>query len=583
MTFGRMLKSVPVRVLAPLILTAALAACATAPGASLRGPQTGSLDAPDDDASVYGLYLAGEAALDDGHTGLASGYLSEASRRAPDAAGLRQRAFAAALLSGQIDQAASLAPTPADVDAGTYALGQLTRAVDEMSHGQNQAAYNRLSTASMGAHWAAAELLRPWAAAAAGNWAAAVKPMAAGQERAIEAFGQLNNAMLLERAGKFDLAEAAFAGQAGRSGVFTLAYGAFLERRGRKLEAQALYDRALAKDPTDPAFVAAHARVAAGRPAPPAPSLRSGAAQALVDPAALLLAQKQSDAGLAYLRLALALDPDFSEAWVLMGDAMEAQHDGAGARAAYARVAPGSPEYTTAQGRLALDLQEDGQKEAALQTARTLAHSRADDPHTLLVLADLYRDDDRYSEAIQTLDQLMTQVGPSVSADWRLYFQRGALLERDGKWADAQIDLQHSLALKPDDPEVLNYLGFAWADRGERLDQALHLLQRANTLSPDSGAFVDSLGWAHYRLGQYHQAVDELEHAASLDPADPDINSHLGDAYWRSGRKLEAEYQWRRVLTLQPDAPTRTAIQAKLASGLPPAVSGPVEAGSRTP
>ncbi len=584
MTSGRMATPVPARLLATLLLPLALGACATAP--QLRGPVTGMAEPPADDSSVYGLYLAGEAALDDGAPAAAAGFFGEASRRAPETAELKQHAFAAALLAGDVERAAALAPPPAAAGAApssvsAYALGQLTLAVVELARGQNHAAYQRLSASSMGEHWAAAALLQPWAAAADRNWTAAISQPVGGTDRAVEAFGQLNHALLLEHAGKLDRAEEAFASQAGRSGVFALAYGGYLERHGRRLDALALYQKGLAKDPTDPAFSAARARAAVGGPPPPAPSLRTGAAESLVGPAALLLAQKQPDAGLAYLRLALTLDPDLSEAWVLVGDALEAQHDISGARAAYARVTPSSPEYTTAQGRLALDLQEDDQKPQALSTAQALAGARPDDPHTGLVLADLYRDDDRFPEAVQTLDRLIAQVSPATAADWRLYYLRGAAYEREGRWAQAQTDLQHALSLKPDDPEVMNYLGFAWADRGEHLDQALPMLEKANALTPDSGAFVDSLGWAHYRLGQYPQAVIELEHAASLEPADPDINTHLGDAYWRVGRRLEAQYQWRRVLTLEPDATTRSAIDDRLAHGLP---AGPVlAAGSVRP
>ncbi len=576
MTFGRMPKPVPARLLATLILPLALGACATAP--QLRGPVTGTATTPANDSSVYGLYLAGEAALDDGAPAAAAGFFGEASRRAPEKAELKQHAFAAALLAGDVERAAALAPQPvaagsAPSSVSAYALGQLTLAVVELAHGQNHAAHQRLAASSMGEHWAAASLLQPWAAAADGNWSAAIVQPLGGQDRAVEAFGQLNHAMLLESAGKLDRAEEAFASQAGRSGVFALAYGAYLERHGRRIDALALYQKGLAKDPTDPAFTAARARAASKGAPPPAPSLRTGAAESLVGPAALLLAQKQPDAGLAYLRLALTLDPELSEAWVLVGDALEAQHDIPGARAAYAHVKSSSPEYTTAQGRLALDLQEADQKAQALSTAQALASARPDDPHTSLVLADLYRDDDRFPEAVKTLDKLIAQVGPATTADWRLYYLRGAAYEREGRWGEAEADLQHALTLKPDDPEVMNYLGFAWADRGEHLAQALPMLERANALAPDSGAFVDSLGWAHYRLGQYPQAVLELEHAASLDPADPDINTHLGDAYWHVGRKLEAQYQWRRVLTLEPDATARAAIEDRLAHGLP---AGPV-------
>ena len=576
MTFGRMSPSVLTRVLVAVALSGALAACASAPPPQLRGPQTGELEPLADDVSPYGLYLAGEAALDDGAPGVAAGFLGEAVRRAPDTAVLKERAFAAALLAGEVSRAAELAPSikgapsTGTAQSGVFALGQLTRAVVAISNDEDQAAVQLLSPAAMGEHWAAAALLRPWAAAGAGDKAASIATTDSGQDRAVEAFSQLNHARLLERAGKLDGAEEAFASQADRSGVFTLAYGGFLERHGKKTQALAVYDKALTKDPTDPAFGAARARIVSGGRPPEAPSIRTGAAEALIGPAALLLAQKQPEAGLAYLRLALWLDPDLSEGWVLAGDSLESQHDLASARAAYARVTPSSPEYVTAQGRLALDLQEDDQKDQALATAQALAAARPSDPHALLVLADLYRDDERYPEAVQTLDKLMGEVGPTTQADWRLNYLRGAALEREGKWPDAESDLQKALAEKPDDPEVLNYLGFAWADRGEHLTEALRLLQKANALEPDSGALVDSLGWAHYRLGQYPLAVRELERASSLDPSDPDINTHLGDAYWRTGRTLEARYQWNRVLTLDPDAPTRTAIETRLARGLPP-------------
>ena len=553
------------RVLAAVTVPAALAACATAPPPTLRTAEVAAPAAPDPDASVYGLYLAGETALDRGANDTAAFYLDQASARSPTAGFLKERAFAATLISGDVDRAAVLAPQAGEGDAAAYALGRVTRAVVELADDHGEAAYDLLSGPDMGAHSAAAALLRPWAAAANGNWTAAVAPLTGSHDRAIQAFGDLNHALLLERAGKLADADAAYQAMSVHGGVFALAYGGFLERRGRRDAAVALYDEGLSKDPTDPAFTAARTRASAKAAPPPAPSIKRGAADALIGPAALLLAQKQEDAGLAYLRLALRLDPDLSEAWVLVGDALEAQQDLDGARDAYAKVAPNSPDYATSQGRLALDLQQADQKDEALKVALALTAARPRDPHALLVLADLYRDDDRYADAVETLNRLIAQVGRDTAATWRLYYLRGASLEREGDWKAAQSDLRHALDLKPEDPEVLNYLGFAWADRGERLDDAVNLLTKAVTLAPDSGAIVDSLGWAYYRQHNYPLAVKTLERAVGLDPSDPEVNDHLGDAYWSTGRKLEAQYQWRRVLTLEPDAHTRAAAEAALA------------------
>jgi Flp pilus assembly protein TadD len=223
-----------------------------------------------------------------------------------------------------------------------------------------------------------------------------------------------------------------------------------------------------------------------------------------------------------------------------------------------------------ARGRLALSLAQAGDKAGALALARETAKAAPGDPQALTVLADLLSEGGQYDEAVAVLDRLVAGAGQGPTA-WRYLFLRGASLERAGRWPAAQADLQRALKLKPDEPEVLNYLGFAWVDRGEHLKEGLQLLEKAVALKPESGAIIDSLGWAHYRLGDYDKAVREVEKAAGLDPADPEINDHLGDIYWRLGRKLEAEYQWRRVLTLEPDAKIRARAETKLASGLPAA------------
>ncbi len=565
-----------VRLLVAGASLAALAACATGstppPALALRASDVVTVEAPQDNASVFGLYLAGEAALDDGASRDAAFYLSRASAKSPDAEFIKERAFAAALVAGEVDRAASLAaslrqPEPQEEDS-IYTLGLLTRATIDLSQNHGKEGYALLSASPRGGHSDAVLLLKPWAAAMAGDMTAAIAPPPATQDRGVRAFAALGHALLLERAGRLPLAEAAYREQAAKGVLFTLAYGAFLERRGRQAEAVALYDKALAKEPGDPVLNAAHARAAANRPAPPQASFKSGAAQALVGPAALLIEAKQGDAGLAYLRLALRLDPHMDEAWVLVGETMDGAGDPVSAREAYAQVQPGSSEYATAQDRLAVSLQNSGDKARALDIARAAAAKAPDDPQTLVVLADLLRDDDRYGEAVDVLDKLIAKTGGDAATSWRLYYLRGAALEQSGKWPEAQGDLQQALKLKPDDPEILNYLGFAWADRGENLKQALTLLQKATLLDPQNGAVVDSLGWVHYRLGDYHQAVHELELAAALDAADPEVNDHLGDAYWRVGRRLEAKYQWRRVLSLSPNPTQRTSVETKLVDGL---------------
>jgi Flp pilus assembly protein TadD len=125
-----------------------------------------------------------------------------------------------------------------------------------------------------------------------------------------------------------------------------------------------------------------------------------------------------------------------------------------------------------------------------------------------------------------------------------------------------------ALELEPDQPNVLNYLAYSWIDKGVNLPRAKSMIEKAASQRPDDGAIIDSLGWMHYRMGDFHRAVETLENAITLMPQDAVINDHLGDAYWQVGRRLEAEFQWRRALTFDPDPDVRRSIEQKLQFGL---------------
>ena len=171
-------------------------------------------------------------------------------------------------------------------------------------------------------------------------------------------------------------------------------------------------------------------------------------------------------------------------------------------------------------------------------------------------------------------------IGETKNPDWRLLYARGLDYQALGRWPDAQADLEAALKDHPDEPELLNFLGYSWIDRGERLPEALAMVQKAVGSAPRSGAIVDSLGWAYFRMGDYKAAVEKLEQAVELEAGDPEINDHLGDAYWRVGRKDEAQFQCRRVLTLKPDDKIRDRAKLKLVAGLGPDGPAPKVAGN---
>ncbi len=542
-------------------------------------PTDDALAAPAQSSSAFGLYLAGEAAIDGGSSRDAAKYFGQASTLEGGTGPIQARAFSSALVSGEVGKAAVAAEGLGDGDDPLQRLGRLTRAVEALAtdHGREALALLSVKSDHTAPHDTAIQLLRPWAAGEAGDAKAATQPPAFVGDPVDQGVAELGRAELLEHAGRFTEAEAAYKTRAvGKDGLFILAYGGFLERRGRQAEALKAYDQALVLNGSDFGIKNAKARAAAGRPAPALPTYREGAAEALIGPAAMMLAKHEGDSGLAYLRLALRLDPTLDEAWVLVGDAMNSAGDLASAKEAYGKVRPRSDQFIAAKSRLALMAQQGGEKENALRLAREILDVAPTDPRALVLYADLLRDDERFPEAVQVLNRAIA----SMTADevgWALYYERGVAEERAGDWTSAEADLQKALKLKPNEPQVLNYLGYAWADRGQHLKEAMAMLQMAASLEPRSGAIVDSLGWARYRNGQYKDAMRDLEHAVTLDPADPEVNSHLGDVYWRLGRQLEARFQWKRVLTLSPDPKTKADVELKLAQGLGPdsAISAP--------
>jgi tetratricopeptide (TPR) repeat protein len=583
----------PVR-LRPLLLVGAalgasslLAACASTPTARVAGLRS-TADAGEpaaqiapavqgEDASPYGLFLAGESALDHGDSVDAARFLGKASEISPEAY-IRERAFTAAVIAGEISRAASITLVPGEGSIAAERLSRLVRAVEDLATGKAQQALATLkSQPAEGQTAQAVQLLTPCAAAAAGDWTTALAPPAAAQgtPQLTTVFANYNRARLLERAGRIEEADAAYKSLASNADniVFVLGYGGFLERRNRRPEAIALYDRTLAKT-QDTEVIEARDRAAAGRPAPAQVTLQEGAGEALLPPAATLVARRQPELGLAMMRLALRLHPKLDDAWIAVGDSMAAAGDGDAARRAYAEVPPTSSKYPAAETRLAWSLQKDGRADEALGLARTWLERSGEAPDAVSLYADLLRENGRYDEAIPYLDRLIAHPPPGAEP-WRLYFLRGVAFERSDRWEKAEPDLREALKLNPSDPEIMNYLGFGWANRDQHLDEALGLLQKAVLGRPRSGEIRDSLGWAEYRLGRYPEAVRDLERAVQLAPAEPDIYDHLGDAYWRVGRKLEAQFQWRRVLSLHPDDKLRAAAEAKLERGLGPGGPSP--------
>lgn len=553
-----------------------LSACATAkPVAFFPG-----LESPGRDAALYGQFLAGQAAAASGQNDTAARYFSQALALDPENASLAERAFIAALLAGDIPQATQLAKKLPSGEAPLRGLAVLTQVVEALASGSGQeggrAALRLLSSAEVtGPYRNSTLLLTPLAAGAAGDWDTALALPSDEGNPALTVYAQSNQALLLERAGRKAEAESVYqaligGGQA--APFLTLAYGAFLERQGQAKAARALYSVMLQGDPQNPTAKEGLNRLDRKLAAPPLASIRQTAASVMLSAAVATVNQRQIQGGLILVQLALTLDPKRDETIVMAGELMAMNKDPSGAQAMLARISPRSPQFVQARARMIWGMNQAGDKDGAIALARDTVSKTPGNLDAMVTLADILRINSRFEESISVVDQVIAK---KPEPYWGDYFSRGMSRERSGRWEEGEQDLMKALDLNPNEPDIQNYLGYSWIERGVNLSQGIDLVRRAVEARPDSGAITDSLGWGYYRLGDYKRAVELLERAAQLDASDPELNDHLGDAYWRTGRKIEAEFQWKRVLTLSPSDKLKAAVETKLESGLPPAEPAP--------
>ncbi|NOX82528.1 MAG: tetratricopeptide repeat protein, partial [Alphaproteobacteria bacterium] len=228
-----------------------------------------------------------------------------------------------------------------------------------------------------------------------------------------------------------------------------------------------------------------------------------------------------------------------------------------------------SPYYQQTRIEIAGALNALDRGDEAISMLRKGARREKNSYDVRLALSGLVAANGEHRDAVKILDAVIAELPAEPQSDaWRLYLSRAVSLMAIDDWPRAEADLKRAVALAPEEAIALNYLGYSWAERGENLDEAFDLIEKAVVLDPNSGAIIDSLGWANYQRGHYKVAVGHLEQAASLEPGDPTVTDHLGDVYWRLGRKIEAGYQWRRVLELEPDDALRASVEKKLEFGL---------------
>ena len=532
--------------------------------------------APAGEGSAFGQYLAGRYARSIGDTASASRYYERVLRRDPGNPDILNRAFFLMLADGRFESAAALARR-IEKAGGRSSLAKQVIAVEHFARGEAGQALTVLREASRARMNAlAVPLVEAWSLVGAGRGEEALETLASlAETKGYAPFRTYHEALVNDFLGRTPAAEDAYRrtidAQEGGSFRTVEAFGAFLERAGRRPDAIGLYRGFLAREPGNLPILAALERVESGRP--PAPAVldaREGMAEAFHGIAAGLSGRNARDSALVYAWLALALKPDMPVALFLVGRIMERDGRHAAANELYARIDAGSPHGWTARLRTAFNLDDMDELPAAADLLRRLEEERPERIDALVALGDILRAREEYEAAADAYSRAIRRVDELRKRHWTLLYSRAIAYERSSQWSKAEPDFLRALDLEPDQPLVLNYLGYSWIDRGERLERARAMVEKAVELRPADGYIVDSLGWALYRLGKFDDAVEQLERAVGLRPEDPVINDHLGDALWRVGRELEATFQWRRALTLEPEPEAVPKIREKLEKGLPP-------------
>jgi tetratricopeptide (TPR) repeat protein len=533
--------------------------------------------------SASGSYLAARHAGQQRDAASAAAYYRAALKRDPNNAELLDRAFLSFLVDGDVDEAVKFAERVAQADKNDR-VARLVLGVNALKRKQYGSAKRDLAQSIRGPITdLTASLLSAWSTFATNDskgavaaidhlagpdWYAIFKDLHAGLIYDL-AGNQKEAGKRLERAHKLDSTALRV----------VQAYGSWLSRNRSPKEALAVFEAFDKTLPRHPLVMESMDKLKAGEKLPAlVTNAQAGAAEALYGLGASLGRRGGEDLGLVYLQLSLFLSPSHPLALLSLADLYESLKKPELAIKIYERVPPGSPLHRNAAIQLAANLDSLERADDAQKHLEALIKQNPDDLEAIMALGNVLRGHKKFAECANVYSKGIATISKPEKANWIVFYFRGICSERSKQWAKAETDLKKALELFPDQPHVLNYLGYSWIDQGVKLDEGMEMIKKAVQQRPDDGYIVDSLGWAYYRLGNYEEATKQLERAIELKPEDPTINDHLGDAYWRVGRVLEAKFQWAHARDLKPDAEELPKIEEKLKSGLPDETSSQAKA-----
>jgi tetratricopeptide (TPR) repeat protein len=276
------------------------------------------------------------------------------------------------------------------------------------------------------------------------------------------------------------------------------------------------------------------------------------------------------------VQVARYANPQNSSATALLAILLDAQGREDEALAALKSVGPNDALVSPIRDIQVRILSDEKRFNEAYQVAAPAAASSDADADDFTRLGDLYSAMKRWSQAADAYGRglgLATAAGHNADL-WRLQLLRASALEQAGRWPETKQALQAGLANAPDQPLLLNFLGYAKLERNEDVESAEAMIRKASDLAPDDASITDSLGWAEFKRGKVDDAITTLQRAAEKDPDQAEIQEHLGDALFKSGRRYEARFAWNAALVTAEDE-MAARVKAKLVSGLTAANAAP--------
>ncbi|MGJ8595799.1 tetratricopeptide repeat protein [Sulfitobacter sp.] len=504
--------------------------------------------------TLAGSYLAGRNASVRNDFEIAAGYYATALARDQANVELMEGATLAYLALGDIDRALPLAKQILSEGHRSQVARMVTTAglVDDGDF------------AAVAAQEIRSDGISPWIDGLVKAWAligmddvdgALAQFDAVSDDAGMQSIVQFHKALALATLGRYADAEELFAGDAlgaaARTRRGVMARVEILSQLDRNADAVQSIATAF-NGSTDPELDTLITRLETGERVAftHAPTARAGIAEVFFTFAALLRSEQASAYfTLLHTRIANHLRPDHVDAVLLTADLLEDLGQYKLAIEEYRSVDASDPAFHVAELGRAAALRRLDKVDQAIEVLDQLARSHGDLAVVHSTLGDTLRAQDEDQAAIAAYTKALNLTDKEDPRAWFLYFSRGIAYSQDGDSVAAEEDFRAALAINPDQPQVLNYLGYSLVEEQRKLDEALDMIERAVAGSPDSGYIVDSLGWVYYRLGRYDEAVIQMERAVELEAVDPVVNDHLGDVFWAVGRKREAQFQWKRALS----------------------------------